>query len=145
MKVMNLGSFDIVHYGHLALLSFCKELAGGDEVVVGLNSDEFVEKFKGHKPIMSYQEREKTLLALPWVDEVVKNLQPEESATKVMLNANVRLVVSGMDWYKKDLMKQWDTSIDWLDKHGISVCFFPFYNTQKISSSIIKERVRLAS
>ena len=142
MRVMNLGTFDIIHYGHLSLLKFCKQLAGKDEFIVGLNSGSFVSQFKGHYPVMSWEERKKTLLSLPWVDRVVKNPQPKKSAGTVMLENGIELVVSGLDWLRKDLPKQWGVDYDWLDQNNISVCYFPFYKTKEISSSIIKERIR---
>jgi len=142
MRVMNLGTYDILHYGHLSLLSFCKRLAGNDEFIVGLNTDKFVLKYKGKPTILKYEERKRTLLSLPWVSRVVRNRQPEQTAGVVMLENNIKLVVSGSDWHRKDLMAQWGVDYDWLDKRGICVCYFPFYKTRHISSSIIKERVR---
>jgi len=59
-----------------------------------------------------------------------------------MVREGISMVVSGSDWLEKDLLKQWGVTLDWLNKAGISVCFFPFYETQFISSTIIKERVR---
>ena len=145
MRVINIGTYDILHYGHLALLKFCKELAGKDDLIVGLNTDEFVEQFKGKLPIMSFDERKRTLLSLPWIDQVVKNRQPKQNAGAIMLENGIKLYVSGMDWMKKDLLKQWGVKEDFLDKTGIALCYFPFYKTRHISSTIIKERVRSQS
>jgi len=142
MRIITLGTFDILHHGHLALLKFCKGLAGEDNFIVGLNSDFFVKQFKGKKPTMSFEERRKTLRLLPWVDEVVMNFQPEENAGRTIVNSGAKLAVIGMDWLRKDILKQWGVTSEWLDDLGISVCFFPFYNSKGISSSIIKERVR---
>ena len=139
MRVMNIGSYDILHYGHFSLLKFCKDI--GDEVIIGLNTDEFIEQFKGKKPTMTYKERERALLALPWVDKVVKNRQPGNSAGVIMLENKVDLYVSGSDWMKKDLFKQWEVKEDFCDKYGIVLCYFPL--AKNISSTIIKERVRL--
>ena len=142
VKVMNLGTYDVLHYGHLSLLKFCKQLAGDDEVIIGLNTAKFVKMFKGQKPVMSFEERKKTLLALPFVDRVVENKQPKKNAGVVMLENDARIIVSGMDWLEKDLLKLWGIKSDWLNKHGIGVCFYPFYETKKMSSSLIKERIR---
>ena len=38
------GCFDVLHPGHIKLLKFCKSL--GNEVVVGLNSDDSVKYLK---------------------------------------------------------------------------------------------------
>lgn len=137
-----MGVYDILHYGHLALLRFCKELAGKDEFIVGLNTDSFVLRYKRQETIMKYEERKRTLLNTGWVDRVVKNRQPKESAGVVMLENGVKLVVSGSDWHSKDLPAQWGVDYEWLDRNGICVCYFPFYNTREISSTKIKERIR---
>ena len=38
------GTFDLFHYGHANFLKQCNLLA--DEVIVSLNTDEFIKKFK---------------------------------------------------------------------------------------------------
>ena len=48
------GTFDILHRGHLILLSNSFEIS--DSVVIGLTSDEFAKK-KGKTPINNYQKR----------------------------------------------------------------------------------------
>ena len=48
------GTFDILHRGHLALLSNSFEIS--DNVIIGLTSDEFAKK-KGKTPINNYQKR----------------------------------------------------------------------------------------
>ena len=50
------GCFDIIHRGHIELLKFCR--AVGDQVIVGLNSDESVKKLKGpNRPINNEEDR----------------------------------------------------------------------------------------
>ena len=51
------GTFDILHYGHFSFLEKCKLIS--DEVIVALNTDEFIKEFKGITPIMTYEERKK--------------------------------------------------------------------------------------
>jgi len=52
------GTFDIIHRGHLTLLENAFEIS--DKVIIGLTSDEFVQK-KGKTPIHKYDERLKNL------------------------------------------------------------------------------------
>ena len=62
------GCFDILHRGHLELLSFCKSLG---EVVVGLNSDESIRLLKGkQRPINNQSDRKYFLESLIYVDKV---------------------------------------------------------------------------
>jgi len=55
------GTFDIIHRGHLTLLSTAFDIS--EKVIIGLTSDEFVEK-KGKNPIHKYDERLKNLISI---------------------------------------------------------------------------------
>jgi cytidyltransferase-like protein len=57
-KVATGGTFDHLHLGHKALLAKCFEV--GDEVVIGVTSDEFVAR-EGKKPDLPYRERVRRL------------------------------------------------------------------------------------
>jgi cytidyltransferase-like protein len=46
----------------------CSKIA--DKVIVSLNTDEFIEYYKGKPPIMTYEERKKSLEFCKFVDEV---------------------------------------------------------------------------
>ncbi|MGV7226254.1 MAG: phosphopantetheine adenylyltransferase [Nitrosopumilus sp.] len=52
------GTFDIIHRGHLTLLSNAFDIS--DKVIIGLTSDEFAES-KGKIPINTYDQRLKNL------------------------------------------------------------------------------------
>ena len=81
------GTFDELHKGHRALLS--KAFEEGEEVVVGLSSDEFVAKMAKPHITASYTERRKELLAFlekeGWADR----------AKIVPLNDSFGLTISG--------------------------------------------------
>ncbi len=64
------GVFDIIHPGHIELLKKAKSF--GDILIVGLNSDKSVKINKGDKrPIFSFEERKKLLLAIEFTDFVI--------------------------------------------------------------------------
>jgi len=68
--VMTNGCFDLLHPGHVASLQYARRL--GDCLVVGLNSDESVERLKGEgRPIIGEGGRARMLAALACVDYVV--------------------------------------------------------------------------
>lgn len=81
------GVFDVLHRGHLDLLT--KARAAGDVLVVGLNSDRSVRRLKGPgRPINSQRDRALMLASLRPVDYVclfgaetplrlIKTLQPD--------------------------------------------------------------------
>ncbi|XP_068638103.1 ethanolamine-phosphate cytidylyltransferase-like isoform X2 [Aristolochia californica] len=62
------GCFDLMHYGHANALRQAKAL--GDELVVGVVSDEEIIKNKG-PPVLSMEERVTLVSGLKWVDEVI--------------------------------------------------------------------------
>ncbi len=64
------GSFDIFHSGHIQTLEKAKSF--GDVLIVLLNSDESIKKFKGKKrPIVPERERAELLSSLRFVDYVL--------------------------------------------------------------------------
>ena len=77
MRILTMGTYDMLHAGHPKL--FKKGMALG-ELVIGLNTDEFVKKFKGKAPIMSYKERKEMILETGFVDSVIPNSQKDGSA-----------------------------------------------------------------
>ena len=63
------GSFDILHIGHIKFLQEAK--AQGDILIVGLNSDSSIKKYKSKdRPINDQQSRAEMLAALEAVDYV---------------------------------------------------------------------------
>jgi len=71
------GTFDLMHAGHANFLRRCAEL--GDRVVIALNTDEFIEEYKGKPPVISYADRRDVLLACRYVDEVIPNIGGPDS------------------------------------------------------------------
>ena len=64
------GCFDLVHPGHISLLT--QAAAKCDRLIVGLNSDESVRRLKGpERPVQNELARALVLGALPYVDAVV--------------------------------------------------------------------------
>ena len=68
MVVYTVGTFDLLHVGHLALLEYCKTL--GDTFAVGVASDEIVNLYKPNVPIITLDQRVEMLNALHCVDPV---------------------------------------------------------------------------
>ena len=63
------GSFDLFHYGHLLFLEHAKKQ--GDILIVGLNSDSSIKKYKSEsRPIIPEKERSQIIAALEIVDYV---------------------------------------------------------------------------
>lgn len=136
MKLYTGGTFDLFHSGHVNFLKQCKKVA--DFVIVSLNTDDFVEKYKNKKPIVSYEDRSAVLLACRYVDEVIPNAYGEDSKPTI-LQVNPDIIAIGDDWAKKDYYKQMNFTQDWLDQHEITLIYLPY--KEGISSSVIRQRL----
>lgn len=64
------GCFDIFHYGHLVFLSSAKE--AGDLLIIALEADEFIRKYKKREPVHTQDQRAEILSQMGIVDVVIK-------------------------------------------------------------------------
>ena len=95
------GCFDILHPGHIHILSKAKSL--GDILVVGLNSDLSVKKLKGDKrPLVSEDDRSRVLLSLRFVDYVI--IFNELTPLKVIKKIKPDYLVKGGDYNENDIV-----------------------------------------
>jgi rfaE bifunctional protein nucleotidyltransferase chain/domain len=129
------GVFDILHYGHVRYLEFCKRL--GDVLVVGLVDDDGVARYKAHKPIMSYTERWEVVRALRCVDYVVRQNDTDPTATLTNLKNEhgwvFDVMVRGDDYDKTP------QGTDFILANGGRVVRSPY--THSISSTDLKSRI----
>lgn len=121
MIVYTGGTFDLLHPGHLSLLSACRAFAGPrGRVVVALNRDEFVVRYKRRSPVMSYEDRRDMLLSLRDVDMVVPNLGDEDSKPTIEA-VEPDIIAIGYDWSQRDYHAQMGFTPGWLLEHGIEL------------------------
>jgi len=130
------GTFDLFHAGHVEFLRRCSQIA--DEVIVSLNSDQFIEKYKGKPPVMRYRERRTVINACKYVDGVVLNTGGADSKPSIDA-VKPDIIAIGSDWARKDYHAQMQFDQDWLDERGISLIYIPY--TDGISSTDIKRRL----
>jgi D-beta-D-heptose 7-phosphate kinase/D-beta-D-heptose 1-phosphate adenosyltransferase len=89
------GAFDILHLGHLTYMTFAREQ--GDCLVVGLNSDASVRRYKGEKrPIVPQEERATLLAGLKCVDYVV--IFDEDEPRDLIAHILPDVLIKGEDW-----------------------------------------------
>ena len=89
------GCFDILHPGHIDYLAFARRQ--GDAVIVGLNSDDSVRRFKGpDRPIVNEHDRARVISALEAVDYVVIFDEDEPVALITAILPDV--LIKGADW-----------------------------------------------
>ena len=135
MRLYTGGTFDLFHAGHANFLKHCRKLS--DEVVVCLNTDEFVEEFKGKRPIIPYEQREAVLLSCKYVDKVIKNVGGKDSKPTI-LQVVPDIIAIGDDWAKKDYYTQMQFTREWLESMNITLVYIPCVNKEVLSSSVIK-------
>jgi D-beta-D-heptose 7-phosphate kinase/D-beta-D-heptose 1-phosphate adenosyltransferase len=89
------GCFDILHPGHIDLLTRARQL--GDALVVAINSDSSVRRLKGSgRPIFPEDERAEILRALEVVDYVCTF--DEDTPLETILTIHPDVLVKGSDW-----------------------------------------------
>ena len=71
------GGFDPVHKGHLRMFREASNL--GHQVIVGLNSDDWLTRKKG-KPFMKFEERKEILEGFKYINQVLPFDDTDESA-----------------------------------------------------------------
>ena len=130
------GTFDLFHYGHMHFLKQCNRLAS--RVVVSLNTDEFIESYKGKAPILSYKEREGSIKLSNLAFDVVPNTGGADSKPAI-LSVKPDIICIGDDWAKKDYYKQMSFTQEWLDEQNILLCYIPYH--KGISTTEIKRRL----
>jgi len=135
LKVYTGGTFDLFHAGHVRFLERCRQFG---KVTVALNTDEFIETYKGKPPVMSYEERAEVLLACRFVHDVVPNFDGADSRTAIDW-VEPDLIVIGSDWAVRDYHAQMGFDQAWLDERGIGLCYLPY--TKGVSSTDIKARI----
>lgn len=125
------GCFDLLHLGHVDYLEQARHL--GDVLIVGLNTDESVGRFKGpDRPIQDEQSRARILAALHFVDLVV--LFNEDTPLDLISSVLPDILVKGNDYLAENIV-----GADVVKQHGGSVKTIPLvpgYSTTKIVEKI---------
>jgi glycerol-3-phosphate cytidylyltransferase len=133
------GTFDLFHAGHVNFLRQCKEIAGErGQVVVCLNTDEFVEGYKDKPPIYSYEDRSAILQACRYVFFVYPNIGGADSKPAIEI-IKPSIIVVGDDWACKDYYAQMQFTQKWLDDKNITLAYVPY--TKGISTTELKRRI----
>lgn len=95
------GCFDILHPGHIHLLTTAKQY--GDILVVGLNSDTSVKMLKGEsRPVLDEDARAVILASLEVVDYVV--VFSEETPLELIREINPDILVKGGDYRIEEIV-----------------------------------------
>ena len=133
--VYTVGTFDLLHVGHLALLNHCKSL--GDILAVGVASDKVVNMYKPNVPIVPLEQRMEMLRALACVDIVRPYHELEYvSGCKAL---DVDIFVVGEDWGKKPHNLDVDNYIRDIGKQIEQANYNPRTSSTKIKQMVLAQ------
>ena len=123
------GCFDIIHAGHIKLLREAKSL--GDFLVVGINSDESVERIKGrNRPINNLRDRILVLESIKYVDTVYPF--EEDTPLEIIMKIKPDVLVKGGDWIEENII-----GADFVKSNGGKIKIID-YETNKSTTEIIR-------
>jgi len=127
------GCFDILHLGHV---DYLEKAAGlGDRLIIGLNTDDSVSRFKGpERPIQDQNSRARILSSLQFVDMVV--LFNEDTPLELISKLIPDILVKGSDYLAENIV-----GAEVVKKHGGEVKTIDFvsgYSTSRIIEKIKK-------
>ncbi len=133
MVVYTVGTFDLLHVGHLALLKYCKTL--GDTVAVGVASDEVVLLYKPNIPVIPLDQRIEMLKALRCVDIVIP--YHELDYLTVCKEVKADIFVIGEDWGKKPHNRGVEDYLKAQGKRIVQVQYNPETSSTEIRQTVI--------
>ena len=138
MIVYTVGTFDLLHVGHLALLEYCRTLGG--VVVVGVASDSVVNSYKPNVPVIPLDQREEMLKALRCVDRVRPYYELEYvSACKEL---NVDIFVIGEDWGDQPHNIAVESYLKGEEKKIVQVLYSPRTSSTNIKQTVMAQARR---
>lgn len=123
------GVYDMFHVGHLNLLNHAKEYC--DYLVVGVNSDQLVQKYKNKTPVIDQENRRYIVANIKAVDRAIIS---ETLDKKTMLDLlHFDAIFIGDDWKGSP---RWEGTKEELKKFNVDVVFLP--HTPSISSTELR-------
>lgn len=129
------GAFDMFHLGHLNLLRRAKEQC--DYLIVGIISDDTMERKKNKRPIIPEDDRCEIVASCRYVDqaEVLPERYNDIIEAYKMFHFDVQF--SGND-HADD--PGWIREREYLESRGADIVFFPY--TEKVSSTKLRDELQ---
>lgn len=138
MIVYTVGTFDLLHVGHLALLEYCETL--GDVVAVGVASDRVVNSYKPNVPVIPLDQRIEMLKALRCVDIVRPYHELEYVSGCRDLSADIFVI--GEDWGHKPHNIAVESYLKANGKKIVQVQYNPRTSSTSIKQNVISQPAR---
>ncbi len=120
------GVYDMFHIGHLNVIRRAKEQC--DYLIVGVSTDELVQKEKNKTPVIPFEERVQIVSAIRYVDKVVPQMDKNKLAAWQRYRFDKMFV--GSDW---EGTPQWKRFEEQFAPLGVKIVYLP--HTDGISST----------
>lgn len=124
------GGFDMLHVGHLNILRAARERC--DRLVVGVATDESLERMKGRPPVIPLRERCELIASLRFVDAVVVDLDQDKRLAWNLQPFDV--LFKGDDWEGTEKGARLEAE---LAEVGATVVYLPY--TPSTSSTMLRQ------
>lgn len=128
------GCFDLLHQGHVTYLAQAASL--GNRLIVGINSDNSVQKLKGiHRPIQDEKSRTLIMASLHVISAVI--VFDEDTPLELIKIIKPDFLVKGGDWEPAKIVGS-----DIVQSYGGQVISIPFINGY--STTAIETKIKSA-
>jgi len=127
------GVFDMFHIGHLNILRRAKDQC--EYLIVGVSTDEVVESYKRHSPVIPFKDRVAIVEAIKYVDEVVPQTTMDKMKSWEQVHFDV--MFHGDEWKGTDLYNRYEEEFA---KVGVKIEYLP--HTEGINSSMLREKMQ---
>ncbi|MCI9421128.1 MAG: adenylyltransferase/cytidyltransferase family protein [Dorea sp.] len=126
------GVYDMFHIGHLNIIKKAKKQC--DFLIVGVSTDELVEKDKNKTPIIPFEERCEIVKSIRYVDQVVPQIDKNKFDAWEKYHFDKMFV--GSDWKGTD---SWIMFEKQFSPIGVEIIYLDY--TDGISSTILRDRL----
>ena len=126
------GVFDMFHIGHLNIIQRAK--AQCDYLIVGVSTDELVQREKNKTPIIPFADRCAIVEAIKYVDKVVP--QPDKNKFAAWERYHFNKMFVGSDWKGTEAWKRFEEQFAPV---GVEIVYLD--HTDGISSTILRDKL----
>lgn len=126
------GVFDMFHIGHLNIIQRAK--AQCDYLIVGVSTDELVQREKNKTPIIPFADRCAIVEAIKYVDKVVP--QPDKNKFEAWERYHFNKMFVGSDWKGTDAWNRFEAQFAPV---GVEIVYLD--HTDGISSTILRDKL----
>ena len=124
------GVYDMFHIGHLNLINQAKESC--EYLIVGVNSDQLVERYKNKPPVICQEDRRTIVANIKAVDQAV--IADTLDKTEMLKQLGFDAVFIGDDWKGSE---RWQKTEEELSRFGVDVVYLA--HTPDISSTALRK------